>query len=260
MKFLDKVIEHKIKEVENRKAVLPLEKLKELIAEKKHERRPFLEVFQKGNGIICEIKPRSPSKGQLIFGSIEPIAEKYASSGADAISVLTDSEFFGGGLENLKIVRDIVTQPVLQKDFIVDEYQIYESALYGADAFLLIVAALSKEKLEQFLKLGQSLNLDILTEIHTQEELEIALSIGAPLIGINNRDLESLDVHLERTEELAISIPKNIPFISESGIYTQEDVERVRKVGARGLLVGTSILESENPQEQIEKLKLALEN
>jgi len=258
MKFLNKVLEHKIKEVDKRKLSLPLDDIKKIALETKWERRPFLQIFQNGRGIICEIKPRSPSKGQLIFGDIETVAKTYAGSTADAISVLTDSEFFGGGLENLKTVRDIAPQPILQKDFIIDEYQIYESLLYGADAFLLIVAALTKEKLKDLLQLGLSLNLGVLVEVHTQEELDIAMSVGAPLIGINNRDLESLEVHLERTEELSSNVPKNIPFISESGIYSAQDVVRVRKVGAKGILVGTSILESTNPVELISELKSEL--
>ena len=240
------------------KAAHPLEELQKAAEEYKSDRRPLRKLLDRGPVLIAEIKPRSPSAGELMVQPPLEVADLYAKSGADIISVLTDKPYFGGSLELLKEVRARVPQAILRKDFIIDEYQVYETFLSGADAFLLIANILREENIIKFIGLAEALDLDYLLEVHDAEEIEKALRCGAGLIGINNRDLKSLKVDIETTQKLIQYIPSYIPVVSESGIETAADVRRVREWGARGILVGTSILQSDNPLEKIKELKQAL--
>lgn len=256
MDKLAEIIKYKRNEIEAQKRDIPIDITVSL--ERPVSRRPFRELFDKGAVLIAEIKPKSPSAGEII--SIPPltIADAYAKSDADALSVLTDKKYFGGDLDLLKAVRARVPQAVLRKDFIIDEYQVYETHLSGADAFLLIAAALDSAQLGDLITLGKTLRLDALVEVHDERDLEKAIESGADLIGINNRNLKTLETDLAVTERLAPRIPSEIPFISESGVETSEDVKRVRSCGARGILVGTSILRSGDYIEKISELKKAL--
>jgi indole-3-glycerol phosphate synthase len=258
MNVLDEIVAHKRNEIEQSKATIPLDALKSTIADGRHEQRPFRALFEAGPVLIAEIKPKSPSAGELIAQSPLDVADIYAKSEVDVISVLTDAKYFGGDLELLKNVRARVPQTILRKDFIVDEYQVYETAAAGADAFLLIAAALDAGALGSLAALGKELGLGTLVEVHDEEELERALSCSADITGINNRNLKTLAVDLGVTELLAKKIPAGTPFISESGIFSAADVERVSKAGARGILVGTSILQSSDPLAKIAELKQAL--
>jgi len=202
--------------------------------------------------VIAEIKKASPSAG-LIAKSFEPveIAKNYERAGANAISVLTDSKFFQGSLEHLKNVRNAVSLPLLRKDFIWDRAQIAESAANGADAILLIVAALTQDQLVRLLKGAKEFRLDALVEVHSVDELQRALEAGAEIVGINNRDLTTFDVDLTVTEKLCRDIPDEIILVSESGIKTPQDVARVKACGVDAVLVGEALLRGEVSIEQL---------
>ena len=256
--ILDDIVANKRAEIEAAKVARPLESLRAAIDSLTSEKRPFKELFKRGDVLIAEIKPKSPSMGQLILHSPLEVADLYAKSEADAISVLTDEKYFGGSLELLREVRARVPQAILRKDFIVDEYQLYESLLAGADAYLLIAHVLREEELARLLSLGENLGLDALIEVHDVPDLEKALSAGAPIIGINNRDLESLRVDIAVTEQLMKLVPPGMAAVSESGIENAADARRVHGLGVRGILVGTSILQSGDPIGKIKELKQAL--
>lgn len=188
--------------------------------------------------IIGEFKKASPSKGEIVKDfNLEKINEFYKRENIDAYSILTEEEFFKGKDEYISLIKGISDKPILRKDFIVDKYQIYESKFLGADCILLIVALL-KDKLKEFYELGKELGLDILVEVHSKEELDLALKINPEIIGINNRNLKNFKVDLENTKELIKYIPKGILTISESGINSFEDIEYIKSLGVDGVLVG----------------------
>lgn len=199
----------------------------------------------KSLGLIAEIKQASPSKG-IIAPDFRPVeqARAYAAANVQAISVLTEEDFFLGSDDYLVAVHAAVPQPILRKDFTIDPYQIYEARLLGASAILLIVALLSDEQLREYAALAQSLGLAALIEVHTMDELMRALDCGARIIGINNRDLKSFHVDLNTTERLASVIPQDRIVISESGIVTPRDMARVYRAGAHAVLVGETLMRS----------------
>ena len=210
--------------------------------------------------VIAEIKRASPSKGEIKL-DVNPIeqASTYEQAGASAISVLTDETFFKGSIEDLKIVSQNVQIPRLCKDFIIDEIQIDRAYNAGATIILLIVAALSKERLKALYDYAKQKGLDVLTEVHDEQELETALEIDAEIIGINNRNLKTFVVDLAVTEKLASKLdPKKHMIISESGIKTVQDVERVKKAGARGILVGETLMQAEDVTETLKQFRLPL--
>jgi len=209
--------------------------------------------------LIAEIKPASPVKGDFISGkfNITQLADIYASNGAAAISVLTDKKYFRGDIKYLMKVKEIVgtrNVPVLRKDFIIDLYQIYQSRAYGADAILLIVAANHKTKLSEMIHLCSELWMQAVVEVHSEDELEIALEAGAEIIGINNRNLETFVVDLQVTEKLADLIPENKIIVSESGIRTRADIDRLTKYGVHAVLVGEALVSSEDPAMVLREL------
>jgi len=196
-----------------------------------------------GVALIAEVKKASPSVG-LIRQDFDPvgIARAYEQGGAACISVLTDSPFFQGEPEHLSRVRQAVAVPVLRKDFILDEVQVLETRALGADAYLLIVAALEPSLLDELLAAGRELGMDALVEVHDEGELATALSAGADLIGINNRDLRTFAVSLDVTERLASRVPSHALLVAESGIKTRADVERLKACGVKAVLVGESLM------------------
>ncbi len=197
--------------------------------------------------LIAEIKKASPSAG-VIVESFDPlaIAKNYARAAVDAISVLTDEQFFQGRLDYLSLVRDAVPQPVLRKDFILDPVQIMESAAACADAILLIVAALEQAQLVALLETAALYQLDALVEVHTLEELDRALETDARIIGINNRDLATFEVDLAVTEKLSEEVPKEIVLVSESGIRTAEDLARIKACGVDAVLIGEALMRAQS--------------
>lgn len=211
--------------------------------------------------VISEMKRASPSKG-LINEGANPIeqAKKYESAGAVCISVLTEDKFFKGSYQDLADIANTVDIPLLNKDFIIHEVQIDYAKAAGASVILLIVAALSDEKLKAFYDYATDLGLDVLVEVHNEEELDRALAINPKIIGVNNRDLKTFNLDLAQTEKLAekINAIQDIAFISESGIWTSEDAERVAKVGARGVLVGESLMRSGNVEDALKSLQVKL--
>ncbi|GAA3732580.1 indole-3-glycerol phosphate synthase TrpC [Salinicoccus jeotgali] len=208
-------------------------------------------------GIIGEVKRASPSKGDINIGmKPDEQAEKYAAGGADAISVLTDAEYFKGSMADLEAVREVVGLPLLNKDFIVDERQIDRAYRHGADIILLIVAALDDEMLARLFAYASSYGLECIVEVHTAEEMERALEIQPALIGINNRNLKTFEVDLGNTEKLLEAYGHHpVHFIAESGIRTTEDGRRMRVAGAAALLVGETLMAAEDPATTIRALK-----
>ena len=196
--------------------------------------------------LIAEVKRASPSAGLIATGPFDPaeIALRYEAAGADAVSVLTDEPFFQGHLDHLRAVRAAVDLPVLRKDFVIDEVQIHEAGAMGADAVLLIVAALTPERLRHLLETARACQLDALVEVHSLPELDVALEADAEIIGINNRDLRTFTVDLGTTERLAEEVPSGILLISESGIRTAADSRRARDAGADAVLVGEALMRS----------------
>ena len=205
-------------------------------------------VSKKETAIIAEIKKASPSKG-LIRKDFEPkkIAKEYEEGGATCLSILTDEPFFQGKLEYLDSVRSSCELPILRKDFMIDLYQIYETKAYGGDCILLIVAALDIIQLKDFSQLARELNLDILIEVHSEEELNEALSINSKLIGINNRDLTTFEVDKNLAIKLARQIPKDVIVVSESGISSREDILSSKEQGIHSFLIGESFMRKPNP-------------
>jgi indole-3-glycerol phosphate synthase len=225
-------------------------------------RRSLIHNLQKADeiSIIAEYKRASPSKG-IINNGIGPVEQalQYEEAGAAAISVLTDSTFFQGSFQDLTQIKKTVNIPVLCKDFIIDPLQIDLAAASGADLILLIVAALDEKQLNALYQYARLLGLEVLVEVHNAIELETALKTGARLIGINNRDLKTFHVSLETVEQLGSIVKASGAFlISESGIHQKEDVERVRNAGANGILVGESLMKSQNIKGQIQSFKLPL--
>ena len=206
--------------------------------------------------VIAECKAASPTAG-TIAGKYDPVAQAklYERGGAGAISVLTDQEYFKGCLEDMKKVRSEVALPVLRKDFILTEAQVYESVASGADAFLLIVAALTDDELKRLYELGRTLQSDVLVEVHDLAEMDRALEIDAEIIGINNRNLHTFEVDLKTTAELAPEIPSDCLGISESGIRTREDVEFLREQGIHCLLIGESLMRDGDPEKALKQLR-----
>ena len=208
------------------------------------------------NNIIAEFKRRSPSKGE-IRGGANPAstAKAYELAGAAAVSVLTEEDYFDGSLDDLRAARQAVSLPVLRKDFIFEEYQVYESAAAGADALLLIVAALNDETLGRLRRITEDeLGMDALVEVHTREEMVRAVASEAHLIGVNNRDLGTFAVSLETSVELAAFAHDSAVLISESGIESAEDIHRLRSLGYRGFLIGEALMRADDPCHALEQL------
>jgi len=221
--------------------------------------RPFRAALQRGNevAIIAEVKKASPSAG-IIAADFNPLsqAREYARGGAHALSVLTDEKYFGGHLSYLKQIREQVDLPLLRKDFILHELQIYESVVAGADAILLIVASLDDGALYSLYNKAKSCQLDVLVEVHDLAEMDRALNMGADIIGINNRNLKTFQVDLATTEALSEEIPNDTVAISESGIQSAEDVRRVRACGINAVLVGEALMRAKNVPEKLAELLL----
>ena len=206
--------------------------------------------------VIAEVKKASPSKG-VICHDFHPgrIAAGYEAGGADAVSVLTDVDFFQGSLEYIPLVRQTVSLPVIRKDFIIDELQIRQAAAFGADAILLIAAILSSRQIEEYLQLSAELSMDVLVEVHDEWELEKSLAAGSGLIGINNRDLRDFTVDLHTTVRLRREIPAEIPVVSESGIRDYDDMKMLRDNGVDAALIGETLMRSGDPAVALRRLR-----
>jgi indole-3-glycerol phosphate synthase len=257
MTILDEILDHKRQEV----AALRRDQPAGSSGPGTHEHAPrgFRRALARCDGVavIAEIKRRSPSKG-LIRADFDPIAiaRAYQAAGAACLSVLTDERFFGGSLDDLAKVREVVRIPLLRKDFVIDPLQIDEARRAGADAVLLIVAALDDDALRRLHQHALDRGLDVLVEVHDEPELDRALAIGANLIGVNNRDLRTFEVDLATTERIAARLADtDILLVAESGITKREDVERLERAGASAFLVGESLMREPDPGHALEELR-----
>jgi indole-3-glycerol phosphate synthase len=256
--ILDEILAHKHEEVKRARQRLPDEELERRARATEEPLRGFRDALRKAPAprVIAEIKRRSPSRGE-IRKDFDPVAcaKAYADAGAAAISVLTDERFFGGHLDYLDMVRRAVSLPLLRKDFVVDAYQIDEARVAGADAVLLIAGALSAEALIDLRARALGLGMDVLVEVHDEQDLERALGVGADLIGINNRDLRSFRTDLGVTERLAPRIPRGVAVVSESGIFTPEDVLRLTDAGAHAFLIGESLMREDDAGMALRRIR-----
>ena len=259
MSILERILHAKAAEIEAAKAMLPQAAL-----ERRARAAPNARDFLKGMkgkistgqpAVIAEIKRASPSKG-LLREDFDPaaIASSYEAGGAACLSVLTDHEFFQGAAEHLHTAREACALPVLRKDFIIDPYQVYEARAIGADCILLIVAALQVERMRELEALAHELGMSVLVEVHGAAELDAALMLRTPLLGVNNRDLRSFETRLETTLELLARIPKGRIVVTESGIATRADVQRMRAQGVHCFLVGEALMRAPDPGAALRQL------
>jgi indole-3-glycerol phosphate synthase len=247
--ILDKILAHKHIEVVERRSAISIESLRDQ-AEQKSPTLDFVSALRLTThqpALIAECKKTSPSKG-LLRADYDPakLAMLYAANGAAAVSVLTDEFFFQGSLLDLATVRSASTLPILRKDFVIDGYQVYEARAAGADAILLIVAALDLTRLKNFHALATDLGLSVLVEVHNESELETAMQVDPKMIGINNRNLHDFSVDLQTTARLRPSIPNNIVVVAESGLHSSADVECVAAMGVDAILVGEALITAQD--------------
>lgn len=248
--------------VENGKQVLPLEDMRRQAmetVEKKQKTGHFAfeaNLKKPGMSFICEVKKASPSKGVIVedFPYVK-IAKDYESAGADAISVLTEPDYFLGSNSYLTDIRNTVCLPLLRKDFTVDKYQIYESKIIGADAILLICALLDTETIKDYIEICDALGLSALVEAHDEKEVQSALDAGARIIGVNNRDLKTFAVDINNAVRLRTLVPDEITFVAESGIKTAEDIAVLRDAGVDAVLVGETLMRSSDKKAALDALR-----
>ena len=263
MNILEKIIAHKKEEVANRKKLYPVQLLEQspyfhtpVVSMKKYLLR------EDKNGIIAEFKRRSPSKGNINpYATVESVSIGYMQAGASGLSILTDEHFFGGRSEDLTVARKYNFCPILRKDFVIDEYQLIEAKSIGADTVLLIAECLEKDQLQQLANKAKSLGLEVLMEIHSLAQLA-KLCDSVTIVGVNNRNLETFDVNINTSLELATAIPAEFIKISESGISNPESILELREAGYNGFLIGETFMKTADPAracldfiESVEALK-----
>ena len=251
--ILDDILAHKRQEVAAQKQRVDMDTLVANISASNDTPRGFMKALQArvaigGTAVIAEVKKASPSMG-VIRASFDPvaIAESYAAAGATCLSVLTDEKYFQGSGHYLRLVRAAVGLPLLRKDFIVDEYQIVEARALGADAILLIVAALSDAELAAFTRLAHDLGLDVLVEVHDEAECARALQLPLRVIGVNNRNLHDFSVSLDTSRRIKTMLPADYLLVSESGIHTRADIEALQADGIHACLVGGALMQADDP-------------
>ena len=257
MNVLAEIISKKLARVEAAKNVTPLEEMCRLAGRPRTRHALHQALRADGINSIAEFKRRSPSKGPIrADANLTQVVTSYEAGNAAAVSVLTEEDYFDGSLDDLRNVKATVTLPVLRKDFIFDDYQVYESAAAGADAILLIVAALDDETLVRLRRLAEDdLGLDALVEVHTSDEMKRASACGATLIGVNNRDLRTFEVSLETSISLAPQAPRESVLISESGLHSAGDLRRLHDAGYRGFLIGETLMRAGNPEQTLRELQ-----
>ena len=256
--LLTNICNRKKKEIEALKLKCSLKSLQKLIGDKQNrEFKKILKESQKNekNNIIAEIKQSSPSAGEIIKDYYpEDIAVKYEKAGAGAISILTEKNFFKGSIDHLSLINSKTNIPILRKDFIIDPYQIYESKVYKADSILLIMSILEDNEIKEYIKIANDIGLDCIIETHTLDEINRALKIDYPIIGINNRNLDNLSVNINNTLDMINKIPKSFTVIGESGIKSNENIKKYNDYGVYNFLIGETILRSSNYDTMIKKL------
>jgi indole-3-glycerol phosphate synthase len=253
--MLDRIVAARRDSVAHRKRVLPDVALK-LAVQRQDSARDFARMLSReGCNVIAELKKASPSLG-LIREDYSPaaLAPSLEAAGAAALSVLTEEEFFQGSLGDLKEAKKAVSIPILRKDFIFDPWQVWEARAAGADSFLLIVAVLGEELLSELLSLGRDLGMEPLVEVHSREELDLAKAVGAKIIGVNNRDLRDFRVNLQTSLDLVREIPESAIAVSESGLHTRDDLERLRLAGFDAFLIGERLMKQADPARELQEL------
>jgi indole-3-glycerol phosphate synthase len=259
MNVLSEIMAKKQERVTAAKEVVSLDEMRRLASEARGSAKPhaLLDALRRdGVNIIAEFKRRSPSKGMIRGDAdVTGIARSYEAGGAVAMSVLTEEDYFAGSLDDLRTVKATVDLPVLRKDFMFEEYQIYEAAAAGADAILLIVAAINDETVSSLRRLAEEeLRMDALVEVHTADEMKRAIACGATIIGVNNRDLRTFEVSLETSITLATQAPRESVLISESGLKRSNDLQCLRDAGYRGFLIGETLMRAPKPDEALRQL------
>ncbi|MCI0337029.1 MAG: indole-3-glycerol phosphate synthase TrpC [Acidobacteria bacterium] len=253
--ILKQIIDRKRERIAEAKKQMPFAELLSTMRTSMGGGRFIKPLLGDGINIIAEIKRRSPAKG-IIRENFDPvsIAQNYTANGAAAISVLTEEDFFDGSLDYLRAVYEVTDRALLQKDFIIDEYQVYEAAHAGADAILLIASILEGVQIDDLLQTAYSVGLDALVEVHNREEIEKIRQYDVRLIGVNNRDLNTFETNLDISLELAAELPKSVTLVSESGIRTREDIERLRAAGFNAFLIGEELLRADDEGKALRNL------
>lgn len=253
--ILEQIVERKRERLAESKRRIPLKELRASMPTVGGKGILVPALWRDGINIIAEIKRRSPSKG-VIRENFDPvsIARNYVANGAAAISCLTEEDFFDGSLENLRAVREVSPLPILRKDFIFDPYQIYEAVQARADAILLIAAMLEGEQLNDLMQTAYDLGLDVLVEIHDRAEMEKVMAYDVRLLGINNRNLRTFVTTLDTSIELAAALPKTITLVSESGIRTRQDIDRLRLAGFHAFLIGEELMRAQDEGKALKEL------
>jgi len=259
MTILDKIIAYKHKEVSVKKEAFPVSVLKKSLHFSRNTVSLAHAVRISETGIIAEHKRRSPSKSNINEKVlVQDVAKGYENAGVSGMSVLTDTNFFGGSLDDLLLVRNVTSFPLLRKEFIIDEYQIFEAKAYGADAILLIAACLSEKQIKEFSATAKKLGLDVLLEVHNQNELEKSLFPTIDMMGVNNRNLKTFEVSLETSKELSDRIPSEFVKISESGIDSVEAIRELKEYGFQGFLIGETFMKTKNPGKAAKQFIISL--
>jgi len=248
MNILDKIVIDKRKEVELRKSLIPMSQLEQSILFERTTVSLANNLRNSKSGVIAEHKRRSPSKSVINNAlNVQDVAKGYEDAGVCGMSVLTDGKYFGGSLDDLLTARASCNLPLLRKEFIIDEYQMLEAKAYGADVILLIAAILSRDEIKQFSELAKSLNLDVLLEVHNEEELHKSIMPSLDMLGVNNRNLKTFEVSLDTSKNLSDLIPKDFVKVSESGISNIEAIKELQPYGYQGFLIGENFMKTENP-------------
>ena len=250
MNILDKIVRDKRKEVDLKKALLPTKQLEASVLFNRATASLAAALRNSTSGIIAEHKRRSPSKGTINQDTnVGQVAKAYQKAGACGMSVLTDIKYFGGSLEDLQLARASVAMPLLRKEFIIHEYQILEAKAHGADVILLIAAVLSKEEIKRFSELAKSLDLEVLLEVHNEEELHKSIMPSLDMLGVNNRNLKTFEVRLETSKSLSALIPDDFVKVSESGISSVAAIQDLKQFGYQGFLIGENFMKTAHPGE-----------
>ena len=248
MNILDKIVADKRKEVDLKKSLITVPQLEGSVLMERTSVSLATALRKSGRGIIAEHKRRSPSKSVINQNlNVQDVATGYADAGVCGMSVLTDGKYFGGSLDDLVLARAAVNIPLLRKEFIVDEYQIVEAKAYGADVILLIAAILSKEEIKRYSELAKSLGLDVLLEVHNEEELQKSIMPSLDMLGVNNRNLKTFEVSLETSKSLSTQIPDDFVKVSESGISSIEAIKDLMTYGYQGFLIGENFMKTDDP-------------
>lgn len=250
MNILDRIVIDKKQEVSLKKGLIPYKQLEQSVLFNRNTYSLSQFINNSNTGIIAEHKRRSPSKAVINQSvSVQEVVNGYQTAQVSGISVLTDGKYFGGSLDDFLLARATVEVPLLRKEFIIDEYQIIEAKAYGADAILLIAAILTREEIKQFSELAKQLHLDVLLEVHNEDELHKAIMPSLDLLGVNNRNLKTFEVSTDISKSLSTLIPEDFVKVSESGISTIDAIKDLKQYGYKGFLIGENFMKTSNPGE-----------